>query len=262
MTPRRPPRSAPSCSAAARSRPRSSNGPRAPAGRSCRRTACPRWAPASLRCRSRRRRMRPDRRAGRSPGCRCDRRSGAGRRGGDRRRRAVADLGLPRRAAGPRRRTGADRRPRQARRSRPARGRRPPHGPDRAGRREHRSRRGRGGARAAPGGGGGRASWGARTTPGATCRWRRSCSGRGRPTLATPASPPTPASRLAGFKVPTAWTRLDVLPRTASGKLRRDAVRALLAGEASGELARPDGDAIGWRVDGSGPRPSSCSTGR
>ncbi|HEU0245293.1 MAG TPA: alpha/beta hydrolase, partial [Candidatus Limnocylindrales bacterium] len=34
----------------------------------------------------------------------------------------------------------------------------------------------------------------------------------------------------------------------------RDAVRALLAGEPAGELARPDGDAIGWRVTGSGPR--------
>ena len=61
-------------------------------------------------------------------------------------------------------------------------------------------------------------------------------------------------SSLAGFKVPIAWTRLDVLPRTASGKLRRDAVRALVAGGASGELARPRGDAIGWRVDGNGPR--------
>jgi len=59
---------------------------------------------------------------------------------------------------------------------------------------------------------------------------------------------------LAGFKVPAAWTRLDVLPRTSSGKLRRDAVRALVAGDPSGELARPGGDAIGWRVDGTGPR--------
>ena len=59
---------------------------------------------------------------------------------------------------------------------------------------------------------------------------------------------------LAGFKVPAAWIRLDVLPRTSSGKLRRDAVRALVAGGASGELARPGGDAIGWRVDGTGPR--------
>jgi o-succinylbenzoate---CoA ligase len=59
---------------------------------------------------------------------------------------------------------------------------------------------------------------------------------------------------LAGFKIPVAWTRLEVLPRTSSGKLRRDALRSLVAGGASGELARPGGDAIGWRVDGTGAR--------
>ncbi len=59
---------------------------------------------------------------------------------------------------------------------------------------------------------------------------------------------------LAGFKVPAAWIRLDVLPRTAGGKLRRGAVRALLAGEPAGQLARPGGDAIGWRVTGTGSR--------
>ncbi len=60
---------------------------------------------------------------------------------------------------------------------------------------------------------------------------------------------------LAGFKVPAAWVHLDVLPRTAGGKLRREAVRSLLAGEPAGQLARPGGDAIGWRLTGTGSRP-------
>jgi O-succinylbenzoic acid--CoA ligase len=60
---------------------------------------------------------------------------------------------------------------------------------------------------------------------------------------------------LAGFKVPVSFTRLDALPQASGGKVRRDAVRALLAGEAAGELARPGGDAIGWRITGSGPHP-------
>ena len=59
---------------------------------------------------------------------------------------------------------------------------------------------------------------------------------------------------LAGFKVPARYVRLDALPRTAGGKLRREAIRALLAGERQGTLARPGGDAIGWRLAGSGPR--------
>ena len=60
---------------------------------------------------------------------------------------------------------------------------------------------------------------------------------------------------LAGFKVPVAIVRLDVLPRTPGGKLRRDAVRGLLDGGSAGILARPDGDEIGWRVAGSGTLP-------
>jgi O-succinylbenzoic acid--CoA ligase len=59
---------------------------------------------------------------------------------------------------------------------------------------------------------------------------------------------------LAGFKVPAAMVRLDALPRTSGGKLRRDAVRTLLDGSRAGELARPGGEAIGWRVTGEGPR--------
>ena len=58
---------------------------------------------------------------------------------------------------------------------------------------------------------------------------------------------------LAPYKIPVAFRRLDALPRTTGGKLRRDAVRALLAGEPSGQLARPDGAALGWRVTGAGP---------
>ena len=64
-----------------------------------------------------------------------------------------------------------------------------------------------------------------------------------------------PARSLAGFKVPASFVRLDVVPRTSGGKLRREAVRALVADEATGQLARPGGDAIGWRRTGAGARP-------
>ncbi len=58
---------------------------------------------------------------------------------------------------------------------------------------------------------------------------------------------------LAGSKVPVAIVRLDAVPRTAGGKLRREAVRALVDGGSAGILARPGGDEIGWRVTGTGP---------
>ena len=194
---------------------------------------------------------------------RAHRRPGAGRRGRDRRCRAVAELGVPRRAAGTGRRARADRRSRQARRGRPARRRRPPDGPDRARRRERRSRR-----RSRPCSSGTRRwrrrpSWGVRTTPGGTCRWPRSCSGRARPTPATSAGRPCPREprrvqgpgRLDAARRPAA----DVVRQAAAG--RRPRARRGRPHRASSR--DPAATPIGWRVDGSRARATcSCSTGR
>ena len=154
----------------------------------------------------------------------------------------------------PARRPDPDRRPRPARRRGAAVRRRPAHGPDRARRREHR-----------PGGGRGRP---ARATVDRGRRRRRAPRrgarpGAGRRDRPAPgcADPGDDAillacrASLAGFKVPAAIVRLDALPRTSGGKLRRDAVRALVDDGPAGILARPDGDAIGWRVTGDGGTP-------
>ncbi|MES2211244.1 MAG: alpha/beta fold hydrolase [Chloroflexota bacterium] len=78
---------------------------------------------------------------------------------------------------------------------------------------------------------------------------------------------------LAGFKVPAAFIRLRSLPRTASGKLRRGALRASIAGAPAGNPAkpakppesaeppgprwidRPDGVRLAWHETGDGPDP-------
>ena len=74
-------------------------------------------------------------------------------------------------------------------------------------------------------------------------------------------------ANLAAFKVPAAFVRFDVLPRTSSGKLRRADLRGFLDGAPEGQLERPDGDCIGWRITGDGPRQivllhGTLSTGR
>ncbi|MFL5673533.1 MAG: alpha/beta fold hydrolase [Chloroflexota bacterium] len=62
--------------------------------------------------------------------------------------------------------------------------------------------------------------------------------------------------RLARFKVPAAYVRVDALPRTAAGKLRRAELRARLepAGPHEHRLIRPDGATIAYRTFGDGLR--------
>jgi pimeloyl-ACP methyl ester carboxylesterase len=61
---------------------------------------------------------------------------------------------------------------------------------------------------------------------------------------------------LARFKVPVAFARLEALPRTSGGKLRRADLRARLDPAVAGErrLSRPDGAEIAYRTFGAGPR--------
>jgi O-succinylbenzoic acid--CoA ligase len=80
-----------------------------------------------------------------------------------------------------------------------------------------------------------------------------------RPGVTDPGDDPLTAfcrERLARFKVPVAFTRLDELPRTASGKLRRETLRTRLDPPAPRDrrLERPDGTVIGYRTFGDGPR--------
>ena len=183
-----------------------------------------------------------------------DPRPGSGRRRRDPRRGAVAEHRLPRSAGPGPAHARRDRRPRPPGRGRPPHRRRSTNGPDRPRRGEHRAGGGRGGARGPPRRRGGRRRRPSGRPPGVTSRSRPSCCARAQPIPGADALAAHVRAQLAGFKVPVAFTRLDALPRTGGGKLRRDAVRAFLAGERAGILARPDGDAIGWRVTGAGSR--------
>jgi len=68
-------------------------------------------------------------------------------------------------------------------------------------------------------------------------------------------------ARLARFKVPAAFIRLEALPRTGAGKVRRAELRASLedravdtsARERDHRLSRPGGVRLAWRSVGSGP---------
>ena len=62
----------------------------------------------------------------------------------------------------------------------------------------------------------------------ARCRWPPSCCGTATPIPATKRSIALCRERLARFKVPVAFIRLDAIPRTAAGKPRRAELRATL----------------------------------